>query len=137
MSGDKKLDDAEKLSILDDLVIEALLAGRADHVPDASSAAAAAEVRSEVAAAKAAVGKRRLEHAKAAVAADRGKPRLIVSNQEPVGRALRSLRAADPDFDRKMTMAARNEGSGIEADEAGIAEDLAELDAWEDGDGKK
>ena len=134
MSPGEDQGDAEKLSRLDDVVIETLLADRGTYVADAESTAAVARVRTCIASAKAAVGKRRLEIAKAGVAADRSKPRLVVSDAG--ARALRSARAADPALDRKMTMAARNEDAGFEADEAGIEEDLAELDAWEDGDGK-
>ena len=60
----------------------------------------------------------------------------MVSNQEAGAQALRSARAADPKLDRKLTMAARNEGAGFEADKAGIEKDLAELDAWEEDDGE-
>ena len=136
MNDGKKPDDAEKLALLDDVVIEALLADRADYVPTPEGSAVAAGVRSRIAAAKAAVGKRRLELAKVAVAADRARPRLVVSNQEAGAQALRSARAADPKLDRKLTMAARNEGAGFEADKAGIEKDLAELDAWEEDDGE-
>jgi len=132
MTEGKKLDDAEKLTLLDEVVIETLLAGRADHVADAESAGAAARVRSRIAAAKAVIGKRRLERAKAGVAADHGRPRLVASNPRAGARALRSARAADPALDRQLTLAARNEGEGFEADTAGIEEDMAELDAWED-----
>lgn len=132
MSSEKSPGDAEKLSMLDDLVIEALLADRDDHVPDAGSSAASVAVRSSIAAAKAVVGRRRLAEAQAAVAAERARPRLVASNSEAGARALRSARAADPALDRKMTMAARNERESYEADEAGIAEDLAELEAWEE-----
>jgi hypothetical protein len=134
MTG-KKLTDVEKLSMLDDAVIEALLADRADHVPDVEGAAVAAGVRSRIAAAKVVVGKRRLAQARAAMAADRARPRLVVSNPDAGARALRVIRAADPALDRKMTRAARNERTGSEADETGIEEDLAELQAWEHEDG--
>lgn len=134
MSG-KKLTEAEKLSMVDDAVIEALLADRADHVPDAEGVAVAAVVRSRIAAAKVVVGKRRLAQAQAAMAVDRAQPRLVAANPDAGARALRAMRAADPALDRKMTRAARNERTGSEADEASIEEDLAELQAWEEKDG--
>ena len=132
MSGDKKLDDAQKLYLLDDVVIETLLANRAEYVPSAEGSARAAKVTTQIAGAKTAVGKRRFEFAKAAIAADRSRPKLAVSNTEAGARALRSARALDPTLDRKITIAARNEGKGFEADQAGIEADLSELDAWED-----
>lgn len=133
MTGDGKSDDAERLSLLDDVVVDELLAARAAFVPDAGTEAAAAGARSRIAAAKAAVGKRRLEEAKSAVAAARARPRLVAANEGVGAAALRSARSLDPSLDRKLTMAARNAGAGAEADQAGIEEDLAELEA--DGDG--
>ena len=136
MSDSKRPDDARKLALLDDVVMEALLADRADYVSTPEGSAVAAGVRSRLTAAKATVARRRLELARAAVAGDRDRPRLVVSNPAAGAQALRLARAADPKLDRKLTMAARNEDAGFEADKAGIEEDLAELDAWEEDDGE-
>jgi hypothetical protein len=47
------------------------------------------------------------------------------------------LRREDREFDKKLTLAARNGGADVEADADGIEEDLAELDAWKEEDGKE
>jgi Phage terminase large subunit (GpA) len=85
--------------------------------------------------AKTLLGKRKLARAKAAVASYQGANVVVLRRGTPTA-DLGSLRREDREFDKKLTLAARNGGADVEADAAGIEEDLAELDAWKDEDGK-
>lgn len=127
------MDDKERLDRLQDVVIEEFLAMSAAEVMGFTTTEALESVKSNLAAAIAEAGRARLARAKAAAEKDARRPRLVASTSG--AEALRAARAKDSDFDKRLTLAARNGSASYEADKSGIEEDLDELRRWEeDGD---
>lgn len=131
MSRRRELGDREKLALLDNLVVEEICGTSDEEILKGVSSSELEETRSRIRAAKSAVGKKRMAEAKAAVALGRARPSGPAVDRTRGAASLRSLRASNPRFDQKLTMAARSGGSGQEEDEGSIAEDLAELERWD------
>jgi hypothetical protein len=131
MSSRRGSDDKDKLGRLDDLVIAEVAAAPDDEVLKVVGKEEIAHTRAAFATAKGLVGKSRMAQAKASVAILRARPLPGVGNRPRGGAALRALRAQDTNLDNKLTMAARSGGASVEADEASIEEDLAELESLE------
>ena len=126
------MEDKEKLGRLQNVVIEEFLAMSPEEAMEFTTPEDLEAVKSNLADAIAQVGRARLVRAKEAAATDARRPR-------PVGSiggadALRAARANDPEFDKKLSLAARKGGASYEADRAGIEEDLDELARWQDGE---
>lgn len=100
---------------------------------------AADRVRVLVTKGSAMAAKSKLRAAKAAVAADRrtaqaGSPCLDAAQARQL---LKKLAANDPEFQKKLTLAARNEDELSDEDVLGIIQDLRELGALPDEDGNR
>jgi len=127
------MDDKEKLERLQDVVIEEFLAMSPEEVMGFTTPEDLESIKSNLADAIAAAGRARLARARAAAEKDARRPRLV--GAAGGADALRQARGSDADFDRKLTLAARNGSASYEADQSGIEEDLDELRRWEeDGD---
>ena len=126
------MEDKEKLDRLHDVVIVEFLAMLPEEVMDFTKPEDLESVKSNLADAVARVGRARLARAKAAVAEDARRPRLV--GLTGGAEALRAARANDPEFDKKLSLAARKGGESYEADRASIEEDLDELAQWQNGE---
>jgi hypothetical protein len=134
MSGDGAMDDREKLSRLDDLVLAEILSTPDDVILAGVSPGKIDALRQEITTARIKAGKGRMADAKASLAIDRARPVVVSLDQARGAAALKAARGQDRTLDQKLTMAARSGGSDYEADRPGIEEDLAELEAWDDED---
>jgi hypothetical protein len=130
------MNDKDKLAHLDDLVIADILSMSESELRSAVSEADVEAIKAGFEKAKTLLGKGKLGRAKAAVASYQGANVVVLRRGTPTA-DLGSLRREDREFDKKLTLAARNGGADVEADADGIEEDLAELDAWKEEDGKE
>ena len=136
MKTENDMDDKDKLAYLDDLVIAEILSMPEDELRSSIGDADIDAVKSDLQKAKRLFGKANLAQAKAELTAYRSEKKVVTLDDVKAAAELRSLRSKDKDFDRKLTMAARNAAGDADADAAGIEEDLAELDALESEGGK-
>lgn len=141
----KTITPGKELENLNDSLIDDLLAtpdsefieevkasGRDPH-------AAADRVRAIVEKGRALAAKSKLRAAKAAVAASRVRSAPIPSHLDAAHarQLLKELSANDPEFRKKITLAARNEEELSDEDILGIIEDLRELGVLPNEDGKR
>jgi hypothetical protein len=138
----KSFTPGKELANLDSALIDDLLATPDDDFLEEVKAsgrdprAAADRVRSIVAKGSALAAKSKLRAAKAAVAASRARP---TPNPPHLDAAharqfLKELSSNDPEFRKRMTLAARNEEDLSDEDILGIIEDLRELGVLPDED---
>lgn len=131
MSARDSMNDKEKLALLDDLLFEEICGMTDEEVLAEVSPTEIADTRSIFEKARAAQRRARLARAQAAVALDRSRPGLPSASRVRGAQVLGALRARDGQLDRRLTLAARNAGGDGDLDQAGIEEDLAELEAME------
>lgn len=131
MSVKDSMNDKDKLTLLDDLLFEEVCGMTDEEILAEVSPAEIAETRSIFEKARAAQRRARMARAQAAVALERSRPALPPASRARGAQVLGALRARDGQLDRKLTLAARNGGGDTDLDQAGIEEDLAELEAME------
>lgn len=124
------MNDKDKLAALDGLVLAEILAMTGDELRQAIADDEVEVFRRAFEAAETAAGKQRLALAKADLAAYRSGAKIVPMPSRGAGSGLSALRRHDAELDRKLTMAARNGKRDVEADAAGVDEDLAELEEW-------
>ncbi|GJD30996.1 hypothetical protein PMNALOAF_2248 [Methylobacterium adhaesivum] len=134
MSWGGGMDDREKLSRLDDLLLAEILSTPDDVILAGIAPGKIDALRQEITTASIKAGKSRMADAKASLVIDRARPVVVSLDQARGAAALKAARAQDRTLDQKLTMAARSGGADYEADRPGIEEDLAELEAWDDED---
>lgn len=141
----KTITPGKELENLDDALIDDLLATRdSDFLEEVKASgrdprAAADRVRAIVEQGRTLAAKSKLRAAKAAVAASRATSARIPSllDAAHARQLLKELSANDPQFRKKMTLAARNEEELSDDDVLGIIGDLRELGVLPDEDGKR
>lgn len=112
--------DAERLSLIDDLMLEELFADDDDIEEGAVEA-----MKKSLDGAELALRKRRMAQIRAEIDGERRNPVMIPVDAD---RMREKLRAAANDPEMKMTLAARNAVEGGDDEEEGLLEDLAELE---------
>ncbi|MES1975592.1 MAG: hypothetical protein V4472_24305 [Pseudomonadota bacterium] len=117
--------DAERMSLIDDLMLEEIFSDEADDVEDGALEA----VRKSLEGAELALRKRHMAQIRARIDGERRNPVVLHVDANRM-RAKLTEAANDPDM--KMTLAARNAMEGGDDEEEGILEDLAELERDED-----
>ncbi|OQW42407.1 MAG: hypothetical protein A4S12_00710 [Proteobacteria bacterium SG_bin5] len=123
-------DDADRLSRLDDFMIEEILAGDDEGVPEGARDRVLASLdRAELSLRKA-----RLAEIRAQIDRERSSATVIAFDAD---RMRAKLREAANDPDMKMTLAARGGISDGDDDMDGLLEDLAELERDAKDDGKE
>ena len=138
----KTITPGKELENLDGALIDDLLATPdSDFLEEVKASgrdprAAADRVRAIVAKGGTLAAKSKLRAAKAAVAASRARSVHIPSHLDAAHarQLLKELSANDPEFRKKMTLAARNEEELSDEDILGIIEDLRELGVLPDED---
>jgi hypothetical protein len=131
------MSDNEKLQKFDDLAIAEILSMSEPELRKQVSDEHINAVKADFEKARVLIGKAKLAQAKSAVVLHRVGAKITGIADAKAAAELRTLRQRDQNFDRKLTLAARNGDSNGEADAAGIEEDLAELDAWEAEDQRR
>jgi hypothetical protein len=112
--------DAERLSLIDDFMLEEIFAG----VDDTEEGAVEA-MKKSLDDAELALRKRRMAQIRAEIDGERRNP---VAIRVDADRMREKLRAAANDPEIKMTLAARNAVESGDDEEEGLLEDLAELE---------
>jgi len=112
--------DAERLSLIDDLMLEEIFAGEDDIEEGAVEA-----MKKSFDGAELALRKRRMAQIRAEIDGER---RNSVVIRVDADRMREKLRAAANDPEMKMTLAARNAVESGDDEEEGLLEDLAELE---------
>lgn len=141
----KTITPRKELENLDSALIDDLLATPdGDFLEEVKASGrdprvAADRVRAIVAKGSAQAAKSKLRAAKAAVAASRARSAPIPSHLDAAHarQFLKELSANDPEFRKRMTLAARNEEELSDEDILGIIEDLRELGALPDEDSER
>ncbi|MCZ2115715.1 MAG: hypothetical protein LC123_06860 [Burkholderiales bacterium] len=139
----KTITPRKELENLDDALIDDLLATPdSDFLEEVKASgrdprAAADRVRAIVEQGRTLAAKSKLRAAKAAVAASQAMSVRIPSHLDAAHarQLIKELSANDPEFRKKMTLAARNEEDLSDEDVLGIIEDLRELGVLPDEDG--
>lgn len=112
--------DAERLSLIDDFMLEEIFAGDNDTEEGAVQA-----MKKSLDDAELALRKRRMAQIRAEIDGERRNP---VAIRVDADRMRAKLRAAANDPEIKMTLAARNAVESGNDEEEGLLEDLAELE---------
>lgn len=112
--------DAERLSLIDDLMLDEIFADDDDIEEGAVEA-----MKQSFDSAELALRKRRMAKIRAEIDGERRNPVMIPFDAD---RMREKLRAAANDPEMKMTLAARNAVENGDEEEEGLLEDLAELE---------
>lgn len=119
--------DAERMSLIDDLMLEEIFSDDADDVETGAGEA----IRKSLEGAELALRKMHMAQIRAQIDGERRNPRVVHVDAD---RMRVKLKAAANDPDIKMTLAARNAVEGGDDEEEGLLEDLAELERDEDAE---
>lgn len=119
--------DAERMSLIDDFMLEEIFSDDADDVETGAGEA----IRKSLEGAELAMRKKHMAQIRAQIDGERRNPRVVHVDAD---RMRAKLKAAANDPDMKMTLAARNAVEGGNDEEEGLLEDLAELERDEDGE---
>lgn len=140
MTSSQKPTSREELEHIEDALVRSILEASAQELREDlldgndNPEKLVAEIDAVIARAKADAAKKRLEQAKLEFAAWRAKSEGKLStapSQEVARKRFERVRAGDPEFTAKMTMAARK-GEGLsERDFEGLVEDFADLERLE------
>jgi hypothetical protein len=117
--------DAERMSLIDDLMLEEIFSDDADDVETGAGEA----IRKSLEGAELVLRKKHMAQIRAQIDGERRNPRVIHVDAD---RMRAKLKAAANDPDMKMTLAARSAVEGGDDEEEGLLEDLAELERDED-----
>jgi hypothetical protein len=113
--------DAERMLLIDDLMLEEIFAGEADDIEEGAVEA----IKRSLYGAELALRKRRMVQIRTEIDGERRSPAVIRVDAD---RMREKLRAAANDPEMKMTLAARNAVESGDDEEEGLLEDLAELE---------
>jgi hypothetical protein len=113
--------DAERMSLIDDFMLEEIFSDETDDIEDGAIEA----MRISLDGAELALSKRRMAQIRAEIDRELRNPVVIRVDAE---RMRKKLQVAANDPEMKMTLAARNAADSGDDEEDGLLEDLAELE---------